>query len=702
MRAGCLVRWKALVGICVLAGLGTGCPDEPSPYDCPQTTCKAEGTSCDGDTLVECTTDANACLQEQRTSCAGACVDDPVAGAMCTCDDSQCAGANDGDTLCDGDTLVTCTADGNGCLKATTDDCTANGELCDDSSSPAMCVPPAGCTDNPACAGMSDGDTTCAGGMVNQCNVGADGCLDLTQENCGAALCDASGGAPMCGTVTQSGEDCANAIPVLSSTFSLSGEDFVADFTDNVTLTGTSCNTGAGNDVADVVLSVDLSAGDTVAVTESGYLYSVINVQSGTCGGAETCVASVTDPNVDPFEFAVAAAGTYYLIVQPYGTGYNGAYDIEVSINPDCGNGLVEAGEACDDGGTTAGDGCTDCQIDFAYNCDGQSPTTCQPDEDLGTLSAGSTIDHSITDVEAAGDQDWYSFTLDSPAKVTISTQPNNAQDSGSVSVYLEHVLDETIGGFNTTPGLTGALGPETLRPGDYVLQIDIEDPLDNGYDLKVAAEAVPTVGAGDTIAKSGGAVAQFDTDYYSFTVSDAVIVTGTLTTGGGDADFDVGYLYRGFTEHEDDGDETINSVLLPGTYLFEVVGYTNVTSYNLDLSLTAANPPDIGTFAAGATIPVTTGGPLTARSYDHHTITFSEDVLLSATLSGNSTGDTSLMLYDADRRPVYSKTVGDEVVTDQLVPAGTYVVQVRTRSAVRGGGDVDAYTLTMSTKAVP
>ncbi len=693
------MRWKALVVLCVFAWLGAGCPSKEPQLGCSGDTC---GQSyCDGNALVQCVMDENGCLVDESTECADTCVEPGPGEARCTCGDPECATAGDGDARCDGDTLITCADDGTGCLRATSDDCTASSEVCDDSTTPAMCVPPAGCTDNAACAGMSDGDTACSGGLVNQCTVGADGCLDLTQESCGAALCDDSGSAPMCGTVTQSGEDCANAIPVLSSTFSLSGEDFAADFADDVTVTGSSCNTGAGNDVADAILSVALSVGDTVAVTESGYLSSVINVQSGSCGGAESCVASANDPNVDPFTFTAGTAGTYYLVVEAYGAGYNGSYDIEVSVNPDCGNGLVEAGEVCDDGNAGASDGCTDCQIDFAYNCDGQSPTTCQADEDLGNLSAGSTLEHRTTAVQPAGDIDWYEFTLDTPANVTISTAPNNAQDAGVATMFLETAADGIVGSdFGTD--LNTSIGPITLRPGDYVVRVRAEELFGDGFDWKAAADAISEAGDGDTIQQISGPLAQFSSEPYPYTVTEPVLVTGTLTTGGGDADFDVRYLYRPFTEHADDGDETINSVLLPGTYLFEVTARTIVTSYNLDLALTAATPPDIGTFAAGDTIPETDGGPLAARVYDHYTITFTEDVLLSGSLSGNTTGDVNLAIYDADHRAVVSYGSGPETVTDALLTAGTYVVQIQTRSATFGGGDVNAYALTLSTTAAP
>ena len=42
-----------------------------------------------------------------------------------------------------------------------------------------------------------------------------------------------------------------------------------------------------------------------------------------------------------------------------------------------CGNGAIEAGEACDDGNTAAGDGCNaTCQIEGCFQCSGQ-PSVC-------------------------------------------------------------------------------------------------------------------------------------------------------------------------------------------------------------------------------------------------------------------------------------------------------------------------------------
>ena len=47
---------------------------------------------------------------------------------------------------------------------------------------------------------------------------------------------------------------------------------------------------------------------------------------------------------------------------------------------PVCGNGVVEPGEACDDGDATGGDGCSDvCQVEPDHYCFGSMPTTCRP-----------------------------------------------------------------------------------------------------------------------------------------------------------------------------------------------------------------------------------------------------------------------------------------------------------------------------------
>ena len=60
---------------------------------------------------------------------------------------------------------------------------------------------------------------------------------------------------------------------------------------------------------------------------------------------------------------------------------------------PTCGNGVVDAGEECDDGGTVSGDGCSSaCTVESGYTCTG-SPSVCTRDCGNGVVGAGETCD---------------------------------------------------------------------------------------------------------------------------------------------------------------------------------------------------------------------------------------------------------------------------------------------------------------------
>ena len=50
----------------------------------------------------------------------------------------------------------------------------------------------------------------------------------------------------------------------------------------------------------------------------------------------------------------------------------------KLTLDLDCDNGIVEAGESCDDGNRIDGDGCSSsCTIETGYNCTTDSPSIC-------------------------------------------------------------------------------------------------------------------------------------------------------------------------------------------------------------------------------------------------------------------------------------------------------------------------------------
>jgi len=161
--------------------------------------CAAVGTTCAGDELVTCALDANGCRVETRTDCsasdqvcdasgsAAACVTpDPCADVVDACETEG--------RSCDGDALVICAPNEDGCLVATTTDCAEMpGGACDDGATP-MCVLPAD-----PCEGVADAcetaGTSCDGTSLVTCAPNAFGCLVETATDCASragGTCDAT------------------------------------------------------------------------------------------------------------------------------------------------------------------------------------------------------------------------------------------------------------------------------------------------------------------------------------------------------------------------------------------------------------------------------------------------------------------------------------------------------------------------------
>lgn len=115
---------------------------------------------------------------------------------------------------------------------------------------------------------------------------------------------------------------------------------------------------------------------------------------------------AVLDPAREP-DAADLPAGTYYISVETF--DMPGDYSLVVVVgNAACGNGITEgsASEQCDDGNTTAGDGCSDtCQIEIAGTVSG--------------LDQDQTFSDSIDPASAA---DSYQVTLPSPGYIFAAT----------------------------------------------------------------------------------------------------------------------------------------------------------------------------------------------------------------------------------------------------------------------------------------
>jgi len=496
-------------------------------------------------------------------------------------------------------------------------------------------------------------------------------------------------------TTTAGGDSCA-APGVITGNTTIAGSDITADYTDQQDLQDASCDGGYGVPEAgavEAVFEVALAAGQTLLVENTGGLDAYFMVVS-TCANSSVCAAVADEP--ESLSYTATAAETVYVIAGAYSANPTTTdYAFEFSF-PVCGNGIVEGSEQCDDinGTPVSGDGCSAlCEVEFGYECDNTSTSVCTPYPAFGTFNGACETDIVHTGGALAADAfDSYNLVLTAPATVTGTvTSPD-----GDIDFY---VINQNGGGysFETTGNESVSL---TLPAGNYLLVAYAYDAV-SAYTITLGTacpEDLGSVGNGGAVNQVEAAMAAQESYYYTITLTEDVMVSGTLTSTSGDPDFWV-YGAGGYvTGHGDDGNETIGLALQAGTYTFEVQAYTAVPDFTLTLAFTSLAVTDIGSFAAGDAIANTVGGPLAERIYAHYTITFTDDVLLSGTLGGNTTGELFFVLYDASRNYVTEFAAGGQTWTDEPVSAGTYIVQVQTYSTVGGGGPVDAYTLTMST----
>ncbi len=142
---------------------------------------------------------------------------------------------------------------------------------------------------------------------------------------------------------------------------------------------GASCGGGSGRDA---VYALEAPKTGRATVRIAAGFAAVVSARSGACEDTKSEIAcadaSLSGLGGDagaPTEmaFPVFAGKKTYLFVDGYG-GESGEYALDIEVQTAvCGNGQAESPEACDDGNTTAGDGCSaTCTLE-----DAASPSDC-------------------------------------------------------------------------------------------------------------------------------------------------------------------------------------------------------------------------------------------------------------------------------------------------------------------------------------
>ncbi|MEM9187763.1 MAG: DUF4215 domain-containing protein [Myxococcota bacterium] len=299
---------------------GSSCPAMPS--------CTDAGVTCRGTELVICETDSDGCMSERRVACGGnGCVADS-AGARC--DDPNCPPVACSTDACDGDVLVSCRYDANGCLQPDRTDCAATGEIC--SGSP------------PACTSLEQ-----------RCPA----VTDTPRLSCNTSTTIAAS--------THSGTDLVDRYACEEDPWSPGLERMF--FFRNERLAHVTIRTQAIDSAQSFSLRVlDARAGDACGDGPDG-----------------TCIAFGASPNGDSaVSFTSEPSRPVFISYEwyrfPFELSIQDTTDFDLSVDctyPTCGDGRLEPGEECDDRNDSSNDGCSaTCQIEPQYLCTG-SPSTC-------------------------------------------------------------------------------------------------------------------------------------------------------------------------------------------------------------------------------------------------------------------------------------------------------------------------------------
>ena len=201
---GCLVAFRTdctelEFGFCDDSGVVAACAVGDACTSLPDA-CAVAGRSCDGNELVVCAENTEGCLTERRTVC------DATENGFCDAEATPVACGILGDaclelpdacgvpgTSCDGDTLVTCGADAFDCLVESRTDCTSRGGTCVTGATGSSCrvtVDP--CEGIEECA---EAGASCDADTLVECASDDFGCLVETTTDCSVeerGFCDAA------------------------------------------------------------------------------------------------------------------------------------------------------------------------------------------------------------------------------------------------------------------------------------------------------------------------------------------------------------------------------------------------------------------------------------------------------------------------------------------------------------------------------
>ncbi len=199
----------------------------------------------------------------------------------------------------------------------------------------------------------------------------------------------------------------------------------------------------------------------TVTAPGAGAPTGTVTVSDGT----DTCNAAV---GAGTCNLTSTTAGAKTLTATYSGdTNFNGGNDtsshaVDALVVAECGNGVVEGAEACDDDDTEPGDGCSaTCTEEEGWTCEGTEPSICTEDEEPVTCNGlpvtifgegdGDTIDGTSDADVIMGTEGHDTINGNGGADTICSLGGHDEVDGGTGNDWIDGGAgnDSILGGFN-------------------------------------------------------------------------------------------------------------------------------------------------------------------------------------------------------------------------------------------------------------
>jgi hypothetical protein len=248
---------------------------------------------------------------------------------------------------------------------------------------------------------------------------------------------------------------------------------------------------GLGNDV---VYAITLQAGESVTAAYTSTAFDGVLVAATDCANINTSCTTRRDAagnnGTETLTYAntTGAEQTIFIIADAFSaTTPGGAYTLTLTT-AQCGNGVVETGEACDQGAANGTNtGCTSaCAVQFAWTCvNSPSPSVCTGPTDLGTLASGGSVVADYTEAVPAGQNIFYRITFSSD--VVLSGTLNRAGTTGDPDLAFFSETGTLLSPSYTANGNESFTG-RAFTAGTYIVRVNAWTAL-TGFTLTLNAQ---------------------------------------------------------------------------------------------------------------------------------------------------------------------------------------------------------------------